>query len=362
MEEEKPSGAAESKGYRDGYLFALTDDTGMIQHSKYGVPDPQHGYSTDDNARAFLLAAELAMHRPEQKERYLALARRYLSFLRAAQREDGSFHNFLGWDRRWLDETGSEDTLGRAIWGLGAGSAVPALPRGLRRAALSMLKQALPRVTGLHFVKSEAYALLGLTTLCQNGVEVTGLSPKDRIPEEMLLDSIRELTQRLLQAEKEHTEGSWHWFEDSLTYSNALVPWSLLAASELPGLADAAQAGLATLDFLGGKTMRSDIFSPVGCQGWWPKGAEEGALYDQQPLEAYEMMGACRLAGKMSGDTRYRRWEEVAFSWYLGRNAGSCPLIDEETGGCYDGLTAGGVNGNLGAESQIAWGLSCLLG
>lgn len=361
MEEEKPSGAAESKGYRDGYLFALTDDTGMIQHSKYSVPDPQHGYSTDDNARAFLLAAELAAHRPERREAYLPLARRYLSFLRAAQREDGSFHNFLGWDRCWLDETGSEDTLGRAVWGLGAGSAVKSLPSGLRCAALSMLKQSLPRVHALHFVKSQAYALLGLTALYRGG-GAEGLSPQDQIAPEEILSCIRELTEKLLQALKDHTDGAWHWFEDCLTYSNGLVPWSLLTASELPGLADAAGPGFEALDFLGEKTIRSGLFAPVGCQGWWPKGAEEGALYDQQPLEAYEMMGACRLAGKKSGDARYRRWEEVAFSWYLGRNVGSCPLIDEETGGCYDGLTAGGVNGNLGAESQIAWGLSCLLG
>lgn len=138
---------AASGVYRADALLALTDDTGLIQHSKYSLPDPQHGYSADDNARALLLAAELYARRKER--RYLDAAARYARFLRYAQLPDGRFHNFLGYDRRWRDAVGSEDTLGRCVWGLGAASAVPALPAGLRAALLAMLRAALRQGTGV---------------------------------------------------------------------------------------------------------------------------------------------------------------------------------------------------------------------
>lgn len=125
--------------------------------------------------------------------------------------------------------------------------------------------------------------------------------------------------------------------------------------------AKARRAAVRALDFLAAHTMRDGIFVPVGCQGWWPKGAAEGALYDQQPLEAYEMIAACRTAEKLLHEDKYRRFEDAAFSWYTGRNLAGVPLIDEETGGCFDGLTPDGTNANLGAESQIAWGLACML-
>ena len=290
---------AASGVYRADALLALTDDTGLIQHSKYSLPDPQHGYSADDNARALLLAAELYARRKER--RYLDAAARYARFLRYAQLPDGRFHNFLGYDRRWRDAVGSEDTLGRCVWGLGAASAVPALPAGLRAA--------LPQAGRLHFVKAQAYALLGTATLA---LARPGRGQATRAAERRLA-------------------------------------------------AKARRAAVRALDFLAAHTMRDGIFVPVGCQGWWPKGAAEGALYDQQPLEAYEMIAACRTAENLLHEDKYRRFEDAAFSWYTGRNLAGVPLIDEETGGCFDGLTPDGTNANLGAESQIAWGLACML-
>ena len=386
---------AASGVYRADALLALTDDTGLIQHSKYSLPDPQHGYSADDNARALLLAAELYARRKER--RYLDAAARYARFLRYAQLPDGRFHNFLGYDRRWRDAVGSEDTLGRCVWGLGAASAVPALPAGLRAALLAMLRTALPQAGRLHFVKAQAYALLGAATLAlvrpgrgqATRAAERRLAAGDAVREEALASLVRQLTEQLLAAWEAERDGDWQWFEPQLTYSNALVPWALLLASRLPeevrrmrkegggvqatawaDLADdaactlaakARRAAVRALDFLAAHTMRDGIFVPVGCQGWWPKGAAEGALYDQQPLEAYEMVAACRTAENLLHEDKYRRFEDAAFSWYTGRNLAGVPLIDEETGGCFDGLTPDGPNANLGAESQIAWGLSCML-
>lgn len=381
--------------YRADALLALTDDTGLIQHGKYSLPDPQHGYSADDNARALLLAAELYARRREP--RFLEAAFCYARFLRYAQLPDGRFHNFLGYDRRWQDEVSSEDTLGRCVWGLGAASAVPELPAGLRAALFAMLRAALPQAGALHFVKAEAYALLGAATLALarlgRGRAVHAseqrLAAADTVSEGALARLVHHLTEQLLSSWQETATEDWLWFEPQLTYSNALVPWALLLASRLPEevrrmrkegggvqvtawaeLADdaactlaakARRAAVRALDFLAAHTMRDGIFVPVGCQGWWPKGAAEGALYDQQPLEAYEMIAACRTAENLLHEDKYRRFEDAAFSWYTGRNLAGVSLIDEETGGCFDGLTPDGPNANLGAESQIAWGLSCML-
>ena len=382
--------------YRADALLTLTDDTGLIQHGKYSLPDPQHGYSADDNARALLLAAELYARRREP--RFLEAAFRYARFLRYAQLPDGRFHNFLGYDRRWQDEVGSEDTLGRCVWGLGAASAVPELPAGLRAALFAMLRAALPQAGALHFVKAEAYALLGAATLAlvrpgrgqATRAAERRLAAGDAVCEEALASLVRLLTEQLLSSWQENATEDWLWFEPQLTYSNALLPWALLLASRLPEEAEraareekdaeeapawealtgaearslAAQArrtAAIALDFLAAHTLRDGIFVPVGCRGWWPRGAEAGALYDQQPLEAYEMAAACRTAATLFREDRYRRWEEAAFSWYTGRNLADVPLIDEETGGCYDGLTPEGPNANLGAESQIAWGLACMM-
>lgn len=231
---------AASGVYRADALLALTDDTGLIQHSKYSLPDPQHGYSADDNARALLLAAELYARRKER--RYLDAAARYARFLRYAQLPDGRFHNFLGYDRRWRDAVGSEDTLGRCVWGLGAASAVPALPAGLRAALLALLRAALPQAGRLHFVKAQAYALLGTATLAlarpgrgqATRAAERRLAAGDAVREEALTRLVRQLTEQLLAAWEAERDGDWQWFEPQLTYSNALVPWALLLANRLP--------------------------------------------------------------------------------------------------------------------------------
>ena len=386
---------AASGVYRADALLALTDDTGLIQHSKYSLPDPQHGYSADDNARALLHAAQ---HNPPRKQRRTQHAPPHNTrLLRYAQLPDGRFHNFLGYDRHWLDAVGSEDTLGRCVWGLGAASAVSALPAGLRAALLAMLRMALPQAGRLHFVKAQAYALLGVATLAlarpgrgqATRAAERRLAAGDAGRAAALARRVRQRTAQRRAAWEAESDGDWQWFEPQLTYSNALVPWALLLASRLPEevrrmrkegggaqatawaeLADdaactlaakARRAAVRALDFLAAHTMRDGIFVPVGCQGWWPKGAAEGALYDQQPLEAYEMVAACRTAENLLHEDKYRRFEDAAFSWYTGRNLAGVPLIDEETGGCFDGLTPDGPNANLGAESQIAWGLSCML-
>ena len=358
---------ADMTAYKKEYLLRMTDDTGMLQHAKYSVPDPSYGYTTDDNARALILAAGLAARYPDSV--YDKLLYRYAGFLLGAQKDDGRFCNFMGYDRRWLECDGSDDCQGKSIWGIASALVSDAVSSNLKKMLGFMLFRALPAVRELHFIKSRAYALLGLARLLRQGksaaVQDGWVSEHPRQSEKadwmMIEDTAGVLSTALQQAwQQEHTL-EWSWFEASLTYSNAMVPWSLLAYGQAAGQQGLLRIGMEALDFLAGKTMRSDCFCPVGCQGWWPRGSAAGALYDQQPLEAAEMLGASREAYLLTRQKKYQRWAERAYRWYEGRNIADHSLLDPVSGGCYDGITPQGVNENQGAESQIAWGISFLI-
>ena len=353
--------------YQDTGLAFLTDDTGLLQHGKYHVPDPRHGYSTDDNARALILAVRLYEKMPDP--RYRQWIYRYAGFLLGAQNPNGRFRNFMNYDRRWLEKEGSADCTGRCIWGISEALVSPAVSIGVKKMLVSLLAKALPAVRTLEFVKSQAYALLGLAALLRHKEIMHAWSDgwaaggAEQVKGSTDLEAVAaELSKKLLQSWDAAQDGDWHWFEDVLTYSNAMVPWALLRYAAATGQEEARQVGLAALDFLAIRTIRQEIFYPIGCQGWWPKTAAVGAVFDQQPLEAFEMMAACQEADRLTGEHRYKTMARVAFAWYEGRNIIGQSMIDPDTGGCFDGITVSGVNENLGAESQIAWGLACMAG
>ena len=61
------------------HLSRLTDDTGLLQHSKFTVPQRTHGYCTDDNARALMAMAKYYQQYPDAEA--LRLFDIYLSFV-----------------------------------------------------------------------------------------------------------------------------------------------------------------------------------------------------------------------------------------------------------------------------------------
>ena len=352
--------------YQKDYLFRLTDDTGILQHGKYDMPDPRYGYTTDDNARALILAAGLCEEAPGRG--YEKLLYRYAGFLLGAQKENGRFRNFMGYDRCWLERDGSEDCQGRSCWGIAAALVSPGVPLQLKKMLGFLLARALPNLRALGFVKSQAYALLGCSLLLAQGREAAfsaGWAAENGTKAEIvswpqLQMTGAQLAAQLQKAWQETDSKTWRWFESSLTYSNALVPWSLLLYGRAVKEAQWQSLGLAALDFLAGKTMRDGMCQPVGCRGWWPETAKKGAVYDQQPLEAFEMLAASQEAWHLTGEMKYKQWAKAAFDWYKGRNTAGQSLLEPVSGGCYDGITAEGVNENQGAESQIAWGLAWL--
>ena len=322
------------------HLRQMTDDTGLLQHAFYTTPDPHHGYTTDDNARA-LLAAEQC-HLSTGREDAADLAQRYMSFLRYAQRVDGRFHNFLAYDRSWLDEAGSDDAQGRAVWSLGYTLANATLP-GMRSSAETLLESFLPNAHDIRAPRGHAYCLLGFGWAYQAGFR-----------QESLLDLTRSYADHLLSLWADVADGEWAWFEDIISYCSPKLCEALLHAYLVTERQDYADVALAGLDFLLQIYFAGDMLDLVGQGGWYRRGHRR-AIYDQQPIDACAVVHGCLAAHQVTGEARYLARAQDAFAWFLGRNRLSKALYDQDSGGCFDGLHRDRVNGNQGAESTLAY-------
>ena len=328
------------------HLRRLTDGTGLIQHATFAVPNYDEGYTTDDNARGLLAAVYLEELDVTESE---PLATRYMAFLQHAfNAEHGRFRNFMRYDRHWLEEIGSEDSHARALWALGA-----TLGRSNNRELLGMavllFERALPAAAGFTHPRPCAYAIFGLC-------EYLRRYPGDRAARAALAD----LSARLLARYHEHSAPEWRWFDQIVTYDNAVLPHALILAGQALGRDATTAAGLEALGWLA-EAQRDDEghFAPIGCHGFFPRGGTP-ARFDQQPLEAQATVAACLAAADATGDERWHAEARRAFDWFLGHNDLQLALYDPATGGCHDGLECDRVNQNQGAESTLAFLLALL--
>jgi hypothetical protein len=314
----------------------MTDDTGMFQHSAYGVPELSKGYTADDNARALIMAVMLNEHHHLKK--FEKLIYKYLSFICAAQNESGMFRNYMGYNREFIREEGSEDCFGRCVWALGFTLSNASVAENVKKAVWSFLERALPNCMMLQSPRAKGYVIIGLSYL--NTIETNGY--------------ISKLADSLADQYEQNTDNAWHWFEDSLTYGNTILPWALLTAFSVTRKDSYERIGLESLQFLESKTLNNNIFKPIGCDGWLYRG-EKPAEYDEQPIEACEMTLAYIDAYKITGNRAFADKAKMCFSWYSGNNSKNLSLIDPETGGCCDGIKKDGLNYNQGAESLTSF-------
>jgi hypothetical protein len=323
------------------HLDRMTDSTGLIQHAIYGVPRRESGYTTDDNARALRLCARLWSEEPSRP--MLDRVTTYLSFLESARGIGCGFHNFLGYDRRWLDVEGCGDCQGQAVRAL-ADVLASNLPSGHRALARELIDGVLPTLANLRSLRAQAYVVLAWGHLWR--ADVSRLEPLEAVA--------WSAAKRLLETYDRIAWPDWPWFESRLTYANAVLPHALFVAAQRwpdEGFLDVARASFAFLDR---ETTVDDFFWPVGNEGWYPRDGEK-AIYDQQPIEAVTMAEAALAAWEMLGDETYLAAARRARGWFFGRNSLHAPLIDAAGGGCYDGLLATGANRNQGAESTLAY-------
>jgi len=327
------------------HVVRLTDDTGIVQHAKYGIPNLKEGYCLDDNARALIMAL-MAYERNNSKEAYELLPI-YLSYIHYMQTEDGNFRNFLSFNRQYLDEVGSEDSFGRTIWALG--HLIGCTSRNsYREFATEIFHRSFPHFKNLRYLRGIANTMIGISLYLN-------VYPTD----EGMVNELVRLTDVLMTAyEHTHTE-DWQWFEEGLTYDNAIMPLALLHSCEITGNEGVKKVALKTMAFLDNLTLSNGYLSPVGNDGWYYKG-KTFPVYDQQAIETMAMVLMHFQAYKTFRKPEYIEKMFLSYRWFLGENTLRAPLYDHETKGCCDGLLPTGINRNQGAESTLAYLISHL--
>ncbi|MBV9657587.1 MAG: glycosyl transferase family 1, partial [Verrucomicrobia bacterium] len=333
------------------HLLALTDSTGLFQHAVYTVPNWNEGYCTDDNARGYILTTLLEQDQlldAALSAEVQRLTRTFFAFLwHSYNPATGRFRNFMGYDRHWLEDSGSEDSHGRALWAIGT-----ALGRstnhGHQQLAGRLFEQALPAVHEFTSPRAWAFTILAVHEYLR------------RYAGDREANGVREsLTQKLLDLYEDNAQSpDWPWFENSLTYDNARLSHALILTGHWTAQHDVFEIGLKTLLWLVEiQTAPSGCFSPVGSNGFYRRGGVR-ARFDQQPIEASAMVSACLEAHRLTGEAAWLQRAQRIFEWFLGRNDLSQPLYDATTGGCHDGLHPDRVNSNEGAESTLAFHLA----
>ncbi len=327
------------------HLRVLTDYTGILQHAKFNVPDRNHGYCTDDNARALLLSVML-QNEVQDVDEVNRLTSIYLSFIDYAYNPvTGKFRNFMNYERQWLDKEGSEDSIGRTAWALGYTSAYTNVCNFYHHSNY-LFEKVLASADTLTHPRALSYVALGL-------------SHHAKVHEEpAMIERLAQCTKKLFTLFDRTIDEEWLWFDDKVSYSNSRIPHAMIHAGMLLKEEPLIQRGLKVLDWLIEKQFINGIFSPIGNNGWLtPQGK---VTFDQQPLEANGMIDACLQAEEYVKDGTYADYALKAFYWFTGENDCGQPLYDFATGGCRDGLHSSGVNLNQGAESTISWLMSLM--
>jgi len=330
------------------HLKTLTDDTGILQHAVLTIPYRNHGYCTDDNARALMVAAMGRKYLLTDSVSFDSLSSQYLSFLLYAYNfEEERFRNFMSYARQWTEDVGSEDAHGRAIWGLGM--AVDFLDNpGQMSMSTTLFSHAMRAVENFISPRAISFALVGMHAYLH---KFSGDSEVRRVQ--------KIVTNRLFDQFEQYATKDWPWLEETLCYANSKVPHALILSGQWMQRDDMIDTGLKSLRWLLDIQTEDGHFVPIGNNGWYKKGGPK-ARFDQQPIEANAMIEACVEAFNITRDKTWIENAVMCFNWFLGHNDLNMSLYDPKTGGCRDGLMADGINQNEGAESSLAWLLSLM--
>lgn len=330
------------------HMWNLTEDTGILQHATYSIGNPREGYCTDDNVRALLVMVMYKMmFNDERANPFINIYMRFV--YNAYNRDKGLFRNFMSYERKWLDDGGSEDCNGRVIFTLGyiiKNTEDPSLVALTK----SLFDESIQNMQDYKSPRAIAYILMGCIFYLH---KFAGALVIDRI--------CKKLIERLYQNYLISKKPGWCWYEDILAYSNGRLPHAMLTAGHFFKSQKFVEAGLESLTWLYEQLLEDDgkYVSLIGNNGWFTKGGQK-AKYDQQPVEIPPLIDACYMAYEITKDTAWIDKISLTFSWYLGNNERQEPICDFANGGCFDGLTSTMINQNQGAEATISWLLSLL--
>ncbi|MFA6862576.1 MAG: glycosyltransferase family 4 protein [Dysgonamonadaceae bacterium] len=323
----------------------LTDDTGIIQHAIFGIPNLKEGYCLDDNARAMLMA--LMAYRIKKDTSSLKLIPVYLSYIHYMQNDDGNFRNFLSFSRQYLDEVGSEDSFGRTIWAIGYLLNYPPNNSYYQIGKL-LFDKAKPHFDNLQSIRSIANTIIGICYYLRSNMS-----------DDAMIEKLRNLTYKLIDHYNINNHDGWHWFEALLAYDNAILPLAMLHATSILNEEKIKKVAFESMNFLVDHTMKDGYLSIIGNEKWFKKD-EKRSVFAQQPVDAMGMVLMFRQAYNITGKRSYLTKLFKSFKWFLGENDLRISLYNHDTQGSCDGIESYGINQNQGAESTIAYLISYL--
>ena len=325
------------------HLRRLSDSTGILQHSTFFLPNKTHGYTTDDNARALIVAMRYWTLSKEYS--VLPLIDTYLSFLLFAyDSRSGKVKNFLSYDRKWQDDGDSEDSHGRFLWALGK-IISERFDENLTACATHLFQQALGAAHSFRSPRAWAFAIIAL-------IDYLKMFPGDVNARNLK----SKLGDRLLSAFKANSSDDWLWCEDVVSYENGRLPQALISLGADMDSEEMKTWGLKTLNWL--LDLQTDRekghLSLIGNNGWLKRGGKK-ANFDQQPVESTALIDACYAAYKTTGEKNFLERIKWCYNWFLGDNEINETLYNFKTGGCRDGIHSSRLNLNEGAESLLSW-------
>jgi hypothetical protein len=328
------------------HIANLTDETGIVQHALFDMPNRKEGYCLDDNARALLLAVWATKNKINTTASSLLPI--YLSFIHYMQTDNGYFRNFMTYAKETPEDRGSEDSFGRTMMALGflinEGSS-----HFLVRTASEIFSKSYPRVGELVSLRGIATTIIGICQVI-----------KYSFPDDVKRNKVIELANKIVEGYSNNNSNKWHWFEPILTYDNAMIPLSLLNAYEVTRDKRYLSIAFESMRFLESKVFCDGMLRPIGNQGWYARG-EKTACFDQQGIDAMAMVLFYSQAFRITREKKFLMRMRQSYQWFLGTNDLGLSLYDPSTGGCSDGLHSEGVNFNQGAESTLAYWISHLV-
>lgn len=332
------------------HFVKMTSPVGFYQFAELTKPDLRYGYTVDDNARALIAMAEY--HARSKSPLALKLATIYLEFLKRTMGTNGYFRNYVNTDGTFNNAANTnesmEDPTGRALHGLAVAATTKTLPKRLRRIAHDMFRAILSEKPAFHHPRSQAFVIKAITAWLTIW--------EDESLKKLLITYCDNLVQLY---KKNSPDNSWQWFEEALTYSNGLLPEALLAGYRTTGDKEYLRIAKLALDFLISQTFKEGMYVPIGHEGWFKRGGKR-AYFSQQAEDPMSIILALKEMGNITKEERYHRFQQIAFSWFLGNNMLGQVVYDQTTGGSYDGIRENDLNLNEGAESSITYLISRL--
>ncbi|MFV5695837.1 glycosyltransferase [Flavobacterium sp. LB3P122] len=326
------------------HIEKLTTAFGILQFSKFSQPDPESGYTLDDNARA--LINMVLYNNAFQNNKTLELASIYLSFIEGIQQNNGWFNNYKDFDLQLTKQNEAvnlEDANGRALWSLGTVIAHrESVPVEMILRAEKCWNKAIQRIDDIKSPRAIAYALKGLYLYYT------------AYKEEAIRQNIEKFADELLRHYQINSAENWCWYEDYMTYANNVLPEAMMYSYLVTKNSKYKKIALITFDFLLSHYFMKGQLKVISNRGWFKK-ENERVFYGEQPIEVATTIIALDLFYDVTKNKKYKDQLKLAFIWFLGNNHLKQIMYNSENGASYDGLEDKHININQGAESTLCY-------